>query len=145
MALLLTANLDLNVKDVYGYTLLYMAVEKEHSEIVAQLLDAGANPHIPKKDGKTPLGCAAAKEDSKTMERILLAEMGFSDIPTSDSLNFYGPGFFAALPTSTTPSLSDQPGHSQDPTSASATPASSTTSSSSSSASSSSGTVMRGG
>ncbi|MCJ1465053.1 hypothetical protein MMC07_003669 [Pseudocyphellaria aurata] len=55
--LLKAKNLDLNLQDINGFTPLHEAVLAEHpaaAQIVELLLDLGADPNIPDKDGNTP-------------------------------------------------------------------------------------------
>ena len=59
-----------------GETALHWAVSRQHSEIVAMLLDAGADPNVPDNDGYTPLHDVAEMGDcppARTMREVLLA------------------------------------------------------------------------
>src|SRR6185369_4467555 len=55
IAALVAKGADVNPRDTNGRTPLYMAVQYKDEHSVQALLDAGANPDIPDKDGQTVL------------------------------------------------------------------------------------------
>jgi len=62
---------DINIKDDKGMSLLMYAAMKGHTETCKILLDAGANPRIENRDGKTALCLTRAFEKKDAMAMIL--------------------------------------------------------------------------
>ncbi|KAJ0394656.1 hypothetical protein P43SY_007941 [Pythium insidiosum] len=72
MVLSLGANVD--AQDTQGNTALHHAVLSDLGMAVRMLLDRGADPKIPNKDGKTPLDLARTGLDERSLARHLLEE-----------------------------------------------------------------------
>lgn len=62
---------DINIKDDKGMSLLMYAAMKGHAETCKMLLNAGANPHIENRDGKTALCLTRTFEKKDAMAMIL--------------------------------------------------------------------------
>lgn len=56
---------------MYGNTILYLSARTGRTELVQNLLDAGANPNIATVHGRTPLAEAVAIEDKAMIKRLL--------------------------------------------------------------------------
>lgn len=69
--LYLNAGIPSNATNSSGDPVLLIACEKECRSVVAQLLEAGANPNFPGHDGRTPLMAAAGHGDTVLMETLI--------------------------------------------------------------------------
>jgi hypothetical protein len=93
-----------------GETALHWAVSRHNTEIVAMLLDAGANPNVPDNDGYTPLHDVAEMGDcppARTMLDALLAagadpsrreKNGRTPSDLAESMGYVMPSFQTTLP-----------------------------------------------
>lgn len=64
-------DVDIDVVDSSGETLLWKAVQRKAIDIVNVFLDAGANVNIPDKDGWTPLHIAVQNQDRNIVDLLL--------------------------------------------------------------------------
>ena len=64
---LLEKGMDVNQKDVHGYTSLMYAVLENKPALVKTLLDKGADPHIINKLGKTAMHIALESKDPQSL------------------------------------------------------------------------------
>jgi ankyrin repeat protein len=77
----LELGVDVNLKDKYGWTSLFHAVQEGHEGVVQLLVDAGASTdHKDASYGLTPL-CLAAKNGHQAVVRLLLNEGAKPDLP----------------------------------------------------------------
>ncbi|GFF95605.1 ankyrin repeat and SAM domain-containing protein 3 [Aspergillus udagawae] len=77
----LELGVDVNLKDKYGWTSLFHAVQEGHEGVVRLLVDAGASTdHKDASYGLTPL-CLAAKNGHQAVVRLLLNEGAKPDLP----------------------------------------------------------------
>ena len=60
----LEGNININGRDHYGKTALYVAIENSYFRIAEMLLSAGADPNIPDDHGRPPLHCISAGDSS---------------------------------------------------------------------------------
>ena len=60
----LEGNININGRDHYGKTALYVAIENSYFRIAEMLLSAGADPNIPDDHGRLPLHCISAGDSS---------------------------------------------------------------------------------
>jgi len=67
------AGADVNVRNEYGVTTLYMASKHRYPEIVKLLITAGANPNMDSKYGANPLWVASDKGYTETVKLLLKA------------------------------------------------------------------------
>src|SRR3954452_11899837 len=95
-----------------GETALHWAVSRQHTEIVAMLLDAGANPNVADNDGYTPLHDVAEMGNcppARMMLEALLAagantnlreKNGRTPSELAESMGYAMPSFQTTLPQS---------------------------------------------
>ena len=62
---------DINAKDEFGYTLLYLAASRGHKEIVKLLIAAGADVNAKSEDGWTPLHNATGQGYKEIVELLI--------------------------------------------------------------------------
>lgn len=77
-------DVDIDLVDSSGETLLWKAVQRKAIDIVNVFLDAGANVNIPDKDGWTPLHIAVQNQDRNIVDLLLRYN------PTINAQNKYG-------------------------------------------------------
>jgi ankyrin repeat protein len=96
MKSLLAQGADVTTKDrIYGRTLLHLAVEKGHADMVELLLDNGADVNAKDEvNGWAPLH-QAAQRDNKNMVILLIAKG--ANVNIKDDVNNRTPLFFAVL------------------------------------------------
>lgn len=96
MKSLLAQGADVTTKDrIYGRTLLHLAVEKGHEDMVELLLINGADVNAKDEvNGWTPLH-QAAQRDNKSMVKLLIAKG--ANVNIKDEVNNRTPIFFAVL------------------------------------------------
>ena len=82
--LLAEDGVDVNQADKNGWTPLYVASEKGHTEVIKVLLHAGANVHQANKNGFTPLHTASEKGHTDTTAFLVFhgAVPKESDLPS---------------------------------------------------------------
>ena len=62
---------DINQRNVYGQTPLYLAVLNGKEEVVEYLLEEGADYNIARDNGDTPLMCAVKHQECDVLEKLL--------------------------------------------------------------------------
>jgi ankyrin repeat protein len=67
---LLAKGVNINAQDSYGWTALTYAIEKGNSELVALLVDAGADPCIKLSSGHSPLSYAQSQKNTLIIEAL---------------------------------------------------------------------------
>ncbi len=70
-AILIKAQVHLDVRDPLGNTPLHLAVERNHPEMAKLLLDVGAPPDAENRNGMTPLMLAASKGNVEIVQALL--------------------------------------------------------------------------
>lgn len=80
----ISKDLDLNIVDSDGETLLWKAVQRKEIGVVKALVNAGANINIPDKAGWTPLHIAVMNQDVNMVEVLLRCN------PEINAQNKYG-------------------------------------------------------
>lgn len=78
-------NIDINAQDVYGQTLLMIACQRGHVDIVKLLLRHGAHVHVRDEDGLTALQIASGA-CREIMELFLLTQQKFRDNTNSSCI-----------------------------------------------------------
>ncbi len=81
----ISADTDLNEKHTTGYAPLHYAVMKTQTEVVALLLEAGADPDVNNNQSKTPLDLAISGSKEEIID--LLLEAGATVEPPADGIH----------------------------------------------------------
>jgi ankyrin repeat protein len=82
--ILLNKQIDINIKDLYGYTLLTLAIKKNKIQIVELLLLHNADPNLLDNNGYTPL-LFAIKENNIEIIKLLLLHNADPNLESSKS------------------------------------------------------------
>ena len=73
---LINQGIPINAQDVYGMTPLHYAMRSQNADAAIALLEAGADPNIPNKDGLRPLSMVGYTKDRLDVLELMLKKGG---------------------------------------------------------------------
>mgnify|MGYP000017935120 FL=1 len=73
---LIDKNIAINAQDVYGMTPLHHAMRARNADAAIVLLEAGANPNIPNRDGLRPLSMVGYTKERLDVLELMLQKGG---------------------------------------------------------------------
>ena len=73
---LISQGIPINAQDVYGMTPLHYAMRSKNADAAIALLEAGADPNIPNKDGLRPLSMVGYTKDRLDVLELMLKKGG---------------------------------------------------------------------
>lgn len=73
---LINQGIPINAQDVYGMTPLHYAMRSKNADAAIALLEAGADPNIPNKDGLRPLSMVGYTKDRLDVLELMLKKGG---------------------------------------------------------------------
>ena len=73
---LINQGIPINAQDVYGMTPLHYAMRSKNADAAIALLEAGADPNIPNKDGLRPLSMVGYAKDRLDVLELMLKKGG---------------------------------------------------------------------
>ena len=73
---LINQGIPINAQDIYGMTPLHYAMRSQNADAAIALLEAGADPNIPNKDGLRPLSMVGYTKDRLDVLELMLKKGG---------------------------------------------------------------------
>lgn len=73
---LINQGIPINAQDVYGMTPLHYAMQSQNADAAIALLEAGADPNIPNKDGLRPLSMVGYTKDRLDVLELMFKKGG---------------------------------------------------------------------